>query len=270
MILNNNPIMFSIGNFSVRYYSFFILIGILIAIFLIIREGKRFNINKDDLFDVAFWTIIIGIIGARLYYVIFNLELYSPEPLSILYVWEGGLAIHGGIIFGSITLFLTCKKKKLDFIRILDISVVPMLLAQAIGRWGNFFNSEAHGIVTSLEHLKDMHIPNFIINGMYIEGFYYLPTFLYESLWCVLGFIIIFFLRRLKYIKKGMPTCFYLIWYSIGRLYIESLRTDSLMMGGFRVAQIVSIIMFLTGFVYLIYLFRKEKYEGLYNKENEV
>ena len=105
---------------------------------------------------------------------------------------------------------------------------------------------------------------------MHIEGLYYEPTFLYESLWCILGFIIIVILRRLKYIKKGMPTCFYLMWYSVGRFYIESLRTDSLMFGGFKVAQIVSIILFLVGFVYILFLFRKGKYEGLYNKENEV
>ena len=270
MLLDINPVMFSIGGYSLRYYSFFVLIAAVIAILLIIKEGKRFDLNKDTLFDLAFWTILIGIIGARLYYVIFNFQLYKDNLLSILYIWEGGLAIHGGIFFGGITLFLFCKKHELDPIRILDISVVPMLLAQAIGRWGNFFNSEAHGIVTSLEKLQSMHLPNFIIEGMHIEGLYYEPTFLYESLWCILGFIIIVILRRLKYIKKGMPTCFYLMWYSVGRFYIESLRTDSLMFGGFKVAQIVSIILFLVGFVYILFLFRKGKYEGLYNKENEV
>ncbi len=270
MLLEINPVMFTIGDFSLRYYSFFILIGVLIAIFLFLKEGKRFNLNKDVLFDLFFWVLIIGIIGARLYYVAFNFPLYYGNLISILYIWEGGLAIHGGILFGAITMFLFCKRKQLDAIRILDMAVVPMLLGQAIGRWGNFFNSEAHGIVTSLEKLQSMHLPNFIIEGMHIEGLYYEPTFLYESLWCLLGFIIIIILRRLKYIKKGMPTCFYFMWYSIGRFYIESLRTDSLMFGGFKVAQIVSVVLFLVGFIYLLLLFRKSKYEGLYNKENEV
>jgi phosphatidylglycerol:prolipoprotein diacylglycerol transferase len=270
MFLDINPIMFSIGNFSIRYYSFLILVGALIAILLLIKEGKRFGLSKDEVFDVAFWVIIIGIIGARLYYVVFNFEIYKNDLMSILHIWEGGLAIHGGIIFGGITLLLCCKKKGIDFIRFLDMAVVPMLLAQAIGRWGNFFNGEAHGMVTTFERLQSMHLPRFIINGMYIDGLYYEPTFLYESLWCLLGFIIIVILRRLKYIKKGMPTCFYLMWYSIGRFYIESLRTDSLMIAGFKAAQIVSIIMFIVGFVYLIFLFRKEKFEDLYNMKNEV
>lgn len=268
-MLNINPVMFSLGNIEIRYYSFFILIGVVLAILLLMKEGKRFGYAKDDLFDLVFWTILFGIIGARIYYVIFNFSLYKDNLISIFKVWEGGLAIHGGLIFGIITAFIYCKKKHLDIIRIIDISVVPLLLAQAIGRWGNFFNGEAHGAVTTLENLQHLHLPNFIINGMNIDGLYYEPTFLYESIWCLIGFVLILIIRRLKYVKKGTMMSFYLMWYSVGRFYIESLRTDSLMLGGFKVAQIVSLIMFLIGFAYLIYTFKLQKYENLYNIDEQ-
>ena len=267
MIFNINPVLFQIGIFQIRYYSVLILIAIAITILMIIKEGKRFNYSKDDIFDIAFWTIIFAILGARLYYVIFNFSLYKGDITSIFKIWEGGLAIHGGIICGMIAIYVVTKKKKFDFIRILDMIAVPMLLAQAIGRWGNFFNSEAHGAVTTLEHLQSLHIPNFIINGMNIDGLYYVPTFLYESLWCLLGFIFLLIIRRLKFIKKGFPTAIYFIWYGIGRFFIESLRTDSLMLGNFKAAQIISIIMIATGLVYILLSLKKGKYEDLYNKD---
>ena len=269
MLLDINPVMFSVGSFNIKYYSFFILLGVIISILLVIKEGSRFNIDKSVLFDLAFWVIIIGVIGARLYYVIFNFHLYASDPLSIFKIWEGGLAIHGGLLFGLLTAIIFCKKKNLDIYRILDISLVAVLLAQTIGRWGNFFNGEAHGAVTSLAYLESLHLPGFVIKGMLIDGLYYEPTFLYESVWCFIGFCVLLFVRRIKLIKKGMPTSFYLIWYGIGRLYIESLRTDSLMLGGFKVAQIVSVCMIIMGIIYLIFNLKKSKYENLYNSDQE-
>ena len=264
-----NPVLVTIGPLEIKWYSVLILLGVIIGISMLIKEGKRFNISKDFLFNLAFWTIIFGIIGARLYYVIFNWSDYSNDLLSIFKIWNGGLAIHGGLIAGFTTIFIYCKKYNANLLKITDMAVVPLILAQAIGRWGNFFNSEAHGAVTSLLHLQELHIPNFIIEGMKIGGLYYHPTFFYESLWCLLGFIILLIVRRFKYLKIGQLTCIYLMWYSVGRFFIESLRTDSLMLGGFKVAQILSIVLFIVGIIILMILSRKGKFEDLYNREEQ-
>ncbi len=265
-----NPEIFHIGIFSVRWYSVLILIGIIIAYFLAVKEAKKFNISQDFIFDLAFWVIIIGILGARLYYVAFNLKSYLPHPLSIFAVWEGGLAIHGGIIFGLITLVIYCKTHKVSILRMMDIAVPSLIIAQAIGRWGNFFNSEAHGFATTLENLQNLHIPNFIINGMKINGIYYHPTFLYESIWCILGFIVLILVRRFyRYLKTGQLSCIYLMWYGVGRYFVESLRTDSLMFYNFRVAQLVSLSTFIIGLIFFLYLCFNQLNKGLYYPKNK-
>ena len=264
-----DSIMFSIFGIDIRWYSLLILIGIVIGVLLLEREAKKFKYPKDLIFNMCFWTIIIGIIGARLYYVLFNFSYYKSNLLEIFAVWNGGLAIHGGLIAGAITVIFFAKKYHLNFLKLLDMAAPSIILAQAIGRWGNFFNGEAHGIATTYTHLQELLVPEFIIKGMNIGGIYYLPTFYFESLWCLLGFIVLLIIRRRKYIKIGATTCIYLMWYSLGRIFIEAWRTDSLMLGGFKVAQIISIILFLTGLVYLIYLSRKGKYENLYNDINE-
>lgn len=258
--------IFSIGNVKIEWYSLLIVIGAIIAIIMIIREAKRYNYPTDFAFNLCFWSIIVGIIGARIYYVLFNLELYS-NFWDIFKIWEGGLAIHGGIIFGLITCILYCKKYKVRTIRFLDFIAPALLLAQAIGRWGNFFNQEAHGAATTLTHLQNLHIPNFIIEGMNIGGIYYEPTFLYESLLCLVGLIIILIVRRLKITKVGQPTAIYLMWYGLIRFFIESMRTDSLMLGGFKVAQIVSVIMIVIGVIIIMITSRKGRYEDLYNQD---
>lgn len=262
-----NPYIIQIGDFGLRWYSVLILIGIILGISLVQKEGKRFGISNDFLFNMAFWTIIIGILGARIYYVIFNYSMYKGDLFAIFKIWEGGLAIHGGLMAGAITMFFYCKKYNIDFIRITDLCVPALLLAQAIGRWGNFFNGEAHGPATSLEHLQSMHLPDFIIEGMNISGLYYEPTFLYESIACLIGFTIIMIVRRFKYIKVGTLTSLYLMYYSFIRFFIESLRTDSLMLGGFRVAQIVSVVLFLVGLISVMLISRKGRFEDLYNSK---
>ena len=259
---NMNPIAFSLFGYEVKWYSIMILIGALIGYFLIDRESKKFKINKDFIFNMFFWTLIIGIIGARLYYVMFSWDYYGSHVNEIWHIWEGGLAIHGGIIFGLITLSLYCKKK--------DIVVPSLILAQAIGRWGNFFNSEAYGAATTLEHLKSLPIPSFVINGMNINGIYYTPTFFYESMWCLLGFILLLIYRRTKFSKVGQLTALYLIWYGLGRFFIEASRTDSLIFFGFKIAQIVSIIMIIIGVCLIINSAKKSKYEDLYNDINNI
>ena len=261
-----NPYIIEIGKFAIRWYSVLILIGAAIAIMLTEKEGKKLGIKNDFIFNMAFWAIIFGFIGARIYYVIFNYHIYKSDPLSIIKIWEGGLAIHGGIIAGFITIYLYCKKYDMRILRILDIVAPSLLIAQAIGRWGNFFNSEAHGAATSLEHLKSLHIPQFVIDGMNISGIYYEPTFLYESILCLIGFLIIIIIRRFRYTKIGFPTGFYLMFYGVVRFLVESMRTDSLMLGGFKAAQIVSIILFLIGLIIVMVISRKGKFEDLYNE----
>lgn len=264
-----NPILISIGPLDVKWYSVLILVAVIIGITLFMKEGKKFKISSDFLFNLSFWVIVFGIIGARIYYVIFNWADYSNNLVSILKIWNGGLAIHGGLIAGFITMFVYCYKYKVNVLKIADLAVVPVILGQAIGRWGNFFNSEAHGAVTSLSHLKELHIPEFIINGMEIGGLYYHPTFFYESLWCIVGFIILLIIRRIKYLKIGQLTCIYLMWYSFGRFFIESMRTDSLMLGGFKMAQIISVALFVIAILLLMVLSRKGKFEDLYNSEDQ-
>ena len=254
-----NRTILSIGNFHIYWYSVLIATGIIIGLYLLMKEASKQNISKDTIIDIAFYTIIWGIVGARIYYVIFNIKPYLSNPISILYVWEGGLAIYGAIIAGFITLIYQTKKKNIALGKLTDMIVPSLILAQAIGRWGNFFNQEAHGGIVTLEFLKKIHIPNFIIKGMYINGNYYHPTFFYESLWCLLGFILLVIIRRLlKNSKDGTLTFIYLIWYGIGRFFIEGLRTDSLYLGIFRISQIVSIVIIIIGIIGLIYNKRKE------------
>ena len=154
----------------------------LTACLIIYRESKRKNINIDFLINLIFNTIIFGIIGARLYYVLFNFEYYLANPVEILEIWNGGLAIHGGILTGLITILIYCNKEKIPPLKMLDIIVVGVIIGQSIGRWGNFFNREAYGAITTLENLQSQHIPKFIVDGMYIMGEYRQPTFLYESI----------------------------------------------------------------------------------------
>ena len=263
-----NPVIISIGNFELRWYSVILLIAFLVSTYIINKETKRFDIDKNFIFNLLFWTLIIGIIGARIYYVIFNYDYYGNNIIEILKIWNGGLAIHGGIIAGLLTIIAYTKKYKLRTVRYLDFIVPGLIIGQAIGRWGNFFNSEAHGVGTSLQHLKALHIPKFIINGMKINGVYYTPTFLYESILCLIGFIIICIIRRNKYTKVATPTALYLIIYGIIRFFIERTRTDSLMLLGFKVAMIVSFIMVVVGIIILIINNKKGKFEDLYNDKN--
>lgn len=261
-------VMFKIGNFEIKWYSAMLLVAVIIGIFLLMKEGKKHNYPSDFLFNLCFWVIIFSFIGARCYYVIFNWGLYASDPINILKIWEGGLAIHGGLIAGFLTMMLYCKKYNVRLFKICDIAVPSIILGQAIGRWGNFFNGEAHGGIVLRSTLENLHIPNIIIDGMYINGNYYHPTFFYEMLWCLLGFIILLLLRHYKYLKVGGLTCFYLCFYSVGRFFIESMRTDSLMLGGFRVAQIVSLVLFVIGILGLMILSRKGKFEDLYSEPN--
>lgn len=260
-----NPVLLDLGFIKIYWYSIMILIGVYIGGSLILRECKKFKLPENFIINMMLYTLIFAIIGARLYYVAFNWEYYGNNLIDIFKVWEGGLAIHGGLIFGLITIILYTKKYKVNTFRMLDIIVVGLIIGQAIGRWGNFFNGEAHGMATTLEFLKSLHLPNFIIEGMNIYGVYYHPTFLYESLWCLIGFILLILFRKRYYNKIGQTTGLYLVWYGIGRYIIEGMRTDSLMLGDFRIAQIVSILFVVIGLIIIIVKGRGSKLINRYN-----
>lgn len=254
-----NRVAFNIFGFNVYYYSLCILLGVIVAYILITREGKKQRLPKEFISDLIFYTLIIGILGARVYYCVFNLDYYLANPSEILKIYNGGLAIHGGVIAGLIFVYFYTKKKNVSFIKILDIVAPAVIIAQSFGRWGNFFNQEAHGGITTYQNLKNMHIPEFIINGMHIEGKYYYPTFFFESIWCLIGFIILMIARKNKNLRKGFQIGFYFIWYGIGRFFIEALRTDSLMFFGLKIAQIVSLIGIIIGII-IIVTNRNKKY----------
>ena len=252
-------VMFSVGPISVYWYSFFIIMAVIIGYNMVINYSKKINYRTSAVIDMVLGLVASAIIGARVYYVIFNFDAYRDDLFEILMIWNGGLAIYGAIIGGVLYSLYYCKKKELNFIKLLDIFSLPLLLGQAIGRWGNFFNGEAYGGETTYEVLKSMFIPEFIIEGMFIDGSYRLPTFLYESLWCLLGVIILFFIRRRDMQINGRQISFYLIWYGIGRFFIEGLRSDSLYLGDFRISQIVSLGLILIGVLIRIFIKIKNK-----------
>jgi phosphatidylglycerol:prolipoprotein diacylglycerol transferase len=259
-----NPVAISFGFINIYWYSILIGIGALIGLFYAIKEAERHNIPKDFMIDAVLWGFPIGIVGARIYYVLFNLDYYGAYPGEIFKIYEGGLAIHGGIIAGFIFAYFYTKKKGYNWIKIIDITSVSILIGQIFGRWGNFINQEAHGGEVSRSFLEKLPIPNFIIEGMYINGAYYHPTFLYESVWNIIGLIILLIYRNNKNIKLGEMTLIYLGWYSLGRFFIESLRTDALMLGSIRVAMLLSAVLFFGAIITIIIIKRKSK--KLYNK----
>lgn len=247
-LLTIDPIAFEILGWPVRWYGVIIGLAILIGYILFTREASRKGIDSDTSFDLLFWTVIFGLVGARIYYVIFSSQSYFSDPLSVFRVWEGGMAIYGGVIGGALTIYILCQKYKINVIDVFDTAVPALMAGQLIGRWGNFMNQEAHGGSVSKSFLEDLSLPNFIIEQMNINGTYYHPTFLYESLWNLVGLVILLILRpRKKLFKQGELVAFYMIWYGVGRFWIEGLRTDSLYIGPLRVSQILSLILIFVG-----------------------
>lgn len=255
-----DPIAFSLGGLSVHWYGVIIASAVLLAIFLGTNESEKRGIKGDDIIDMMLWALPISIIGARIYYVIFEWRYYIQHPAEIIAIWNGGIAIYGGLIAGGLTVYWFTKKRGLPFWLVLDIAAPSVIIAQAIGRWGNFVNQEAHGEATTKAFLEGLHIPDFIVNNMNIEGVYYQPTFLYESLWNLLGFILLLILRRRKnLLKRGEVALSYVLWYSFGRFFIEGLRTDSLMLAQtIRVSQLLSILLFVGAI--LLWIYRRKKY----------
>ncbi|MCK4261439.1 MAG: prolipoprotein diacylglyceryl transferase [Halanaerobiales bacterium] len=236
-----DPIAFRIGPFAVHWYGILIGSGVIIAFILALREGKRRGMNPDLIYDLVIYGVPAGIIGARLYYVFFQWKVFAQNPIRALYIWEGGLAIHGGIIGGVIVGIFVCRHYKVNFWDVADVTGPSFIIAQAIGRWGNFVNQEAYGYETDLPW------------AMYINGAYRHPTFLYESIWNILVFGFLLWLRRREFIKRGEIFLTYLSLYSLGRFFIEGLRTDSLMLGPIRVAQLVSILTIACSIAFALY-----------------
>lgn len=257
-----NRVFISIGPINIYWYSVIIVASIIIGIYLSERQAIKNGLGKKFLDDLLFYLIPIAVVGARLYYVIFNFSLFKDDLISIFRVWEGGLAIYGAVISSLIFIIYYSKKHNKNAALVIDTLVPYLILGQALGRWGNFINKEAHGTLTTLSHLKSMHLPSFIIEGMNINGLYYIPTFLYESIIDFLGFIVLLIIRkRNNYKNPTLLMCIYFIWYGIGRFIVESMRTDSLYIGIFRVSQIVSVILVVIGIIGLIMIYKRRKNE---------
>lgn len=260
---------------EIAWYGVIICIGIILAITYAIFRSKREKIKADDIIDLSFFLVMFGILGARLYYVIFEFDRYLVTSygfftnvketfLNAIAIWEGGLAIYGAIIAGFFTIVIFCKVKKIKLTKLLDVASPAVMIGQVIGRWGNFVNVEAYGSETTLPWRMGIHHTDLFIQmaGEDISTWtveYVHPTFLYESLWNLVGFIIANVLYRKKKFD-GEIFCFYIAWYGFGRMLIEGLRTDSLMIGGtVRVSQLVGLLTFIAGTVLMILWAKRAK-----------
>lgn len=264
-----NPIAIDLGPIQVHWYGIIIGIGIALGFYLASKEADRLGLQKDTFADLLIWAIPIALISARLYYVLFQWEYYSSNPGAIIQIWNGGIAIHGALIGSVITTIIFARKRNISFWKIVDIAAPSLILGQAIGRWGNFMNQEAHGGEVTRGILENMHMPEFIVNQMYINGSYYHPTFLYESVWNLIGFALLLLLRKVN-LKRGELFLTYVIWYSIGRFFIEGLRTDSLMLTDFlRIAQVLSLALIVLAaalFIYRRFAYRLPSYKDPSNE----
>ncbi len=257
-----DPVAFSLFGIDIAWYGISIALGVVAALLLAQYTCKLVNINYDDMLTVFLITFPIAIVGARLYYVIFEFDQYRDNLMSIFNIRKGGLAIHGGIIAAVIVVAIYCNKKKINFFDIMDMAAPCIILAQGIGRWGNFFNQEAHGGPVTEAFISKF--PQFIQKGMLIKGTYYHPTFLYESIWNVLVCLLLLYMLK-KVSKKGVIFFSYIGLYSVARFFIEGLRTDSLMLGSIRMAQLVSIIGVVIWVAGVIYCYKFSRDRKLIN-----
>ncbi|WEV40439.1 prolipoprotein diacylglyceryl transferase [Lactobacillus sp. ESL0681] len=261
MSLTINPVAFNLGGLSVRWYGIIMAVAIVLAVSMAIIEGQKRQIASDDFIDLLLWAVPLGYVGARIYYVIFEWPYYAKHPDQIIAIWNGGIAIYGGLIVGLIVLLIFCYRRLLPPFLMLDVITPGVMAAQIVGRWGNFINQEAHGGPTTLHFLQSLHLPQFIIGQMKIGGTYYQPTFLYESFFNLIGLILILVLRHRHHLfKQGEVFMLYVAWYAIVRFFVEGLRTDSLYLAGtIRVSQLVSVIMLVAALGMFIYRRMKVK-----------
>lgn len=251
-MLSLNPIAFSLFGLDVYWYGIFIASALMIGLLIGTKRAPRYGIKPDDIIDFFLFLTPAIIVGARLYYVVFSLDYYVMYPEEILNIRNGGLAIHGGIIAGVMVAYVLCRVKKINFMRFADAIVPGLPLGQGIGRWGNFFNMEAYGSQTTLPWAITVNDPSLGIIKVH-------PTFLYESLWDFMIFGFLFYYEKKLKKVDGELFFVYLGLYSIGRFFIEGLRTDSLMFLGMRIAQLVSLAGVIIGFGGIILLRKKLK-----------
>ena len=242
----NPPSSFSLGSLSIHFYGVIIAFGLVLAVLYGMRRRKQFGFSEDDILDGVLCIVPFAIICARLYYCVFEWDAYKDNPISILYIWNGGLAIYGGVIGAAIGMVVYTRFKKISLPALLDLVAIGFLIGQAIGRWGNFMNREAFGAATE----------SFLRMGLYNTRTgtfeFYHPTFLYESLWNTAGFLLLHFLSK-KRLYDGQIALGYVAWYGLGRAFIEGLRTDSLYLGIFRISQLVAAISCIAAVVVLVW-----------------
>ena len=238
-----DPIAIHLGPLAIRWYALCIVTGLILAVYLTMKEAPRKKIIPDDILDFILIAFPLAILGARLYYVIFRFDYYSQNVGEIFAIWNGGLAIYGGLITGALVLYIFADRKLINTWDFLDIAAPSVMIAQSLGRWGNFFNQEAYG--AAVDNLD------------------------YQSLWNLLGFaLILIFRRKWKSLRRGHITAFYLIWYGFGRMVIEGMRTDSLMFFGLRVSQWLSVVLIGLGIFIILYQNRKKAPYYISEEEN--
>jgi phosphatidylglycerol---prolipoprotein diacylglyceryl transferase len=266
-------VFLQIGTLPIYWYGVIIATGAFLGLYIAMKESDRLGLNKDLFVDLVVFAIPISILFARIYYVTFEWERYAGGPWwKFFAVWEGGIAIHGALIGAILTAVVFARVKKIPFWQLADIAAPSLILGQAIGRWGNFMNQEAHGGEILGQGVLDTHyslLPDFIMDQMCIGGTYYYPTFLYESLWNILVLILLLWLRR-KNLIRGTVFLVYLATYSVGRFFIEGMRTDSLyIVGNLRTAQFISILLIVGAIILIIYRYKtlKQRYEDVDTKK---
>ena len=254
----NPPRGFSIGPLDIRFYGVIIACGMMLAVWYACKRSKEFGLKSDDLLDAFLWGTPFAFLCARLYYCVFEWERYADNPISILYIWQGGLAIYGGVIGAIIAAAVFTRLKRISLAAVLDLLLVCFLIGQSIGRWGNFCNREAFGAAT------DSFFRMGLFNDRTGQWEYYHPTYLYESLWNAVGFVLLHFAsKHRKY--DGQIALLYAAWYGLGRAFIEGLRVDSLWWGPFRVSQVLAVVTCVAAVAVLIWQhFRKHEPKDLF------
>ncbi len=239
---------------NLQIYGILIAMALALGTWLCTREEKRLGLPKDTGLDIVLFALPPAVIMARLYYVVFAWDSFSGDPVSILYIWQGGLAIYGGVIGGALGVWWLSRRRKTGFATLADVVAAPLLLGQAIGRWGNFFNAEAYGYAVTDPRLQ------FFPFAVQISGSWHLATFFYESAWNLLGFLFLYFSRdRLqRQGRRGHVLLWYFLWYGLGRMLIEGLRTDSLMAGPIRVSQLLSLLLCVAAVVKIMLEFKMD------------
>ncbi|USS84958.1 prolipoprotein diacylglyceryl transferase [Fructilactobacillus myrtifloralis] len=249
-----NPIALQFGPLTVRWYGLIIASAVLIAVGLAMREVRRQGLNEDVVYNLILGAIPVAIVSARLYYVVFRWDYYAKHPGEIIAIWDGGIAIYGALLGAGLFIWWFCRRHGLSLWQVFDIAAPTVIMAQGIGRWGNFMNQEAYGAVTTHHFLAQLHLPTWMMQQMLIGGAYRQPTFLYESVWDLVGFALLMTMRHApRCFKRGELFLTYVMWYSYGRFFTEGMRTDSLMLGPWRISQVLSVLLCVGAMLTIIY-----------------